>query len=68
MDYPFNQLSILPKQGEVLEWYYKSGYDMANRGLKYSSVSGKRYIHKLAEMHSYYLHSIFTISKRTWCL
>ena len=31
-------------------------YDMANRGLKYSSVSGKRYIHKLAEMHSYYLH------------
>lgn len=31
-------------------------YDIAKRGLSYSSLEGKNYMHSLAEMHSYYLH------------
>lgn len=57
MDYPFNQLEYTAKaRRSIGVGITNLAYDMANRGLKYSSVSGKRYIHKLAEMHSYYLH------------
>lgn len=57
MDYPFKQLEYTAKaRRSIGVGITNLAYDMANRGLKYSSVSGKRYIHKLAEMHSYYLH------------
>ncbi len=31
-------------------------HDLASKGLKYSSLEGKNYMHRLAEMHSFYLH------------
>lgn len=57
MDYPFPHLAYTAKaRRSIGVGITNLAYDMATRGLKYSSVSGKRYIHRLAEMHSYYLH------------
>lgn len=57
MDYPFLQLAYTAKRRRSIGVGLTNlAYDMANKGLKYSSLSGKRYIHKVAERHSYYLH------------
>ena len=57
MDYPFPQLAYTAKaRRSIGVGITNLAYDMANKGYKYSTVGGKRYVHRLAEMHSYYLH------------
>jgi ribonucleoside-diphosphate reductase alpha chain len=57
MDYPFKQLEHTAKaRRSIGVGITNLAYDMANKGYKYSTLGGKRYIHRLAEMHSYYLH------------
>lgn len=57
MDYPFPQLGYTAKRRRSIGVGMTNlAYDMAKKGYKYSSQSGKNYIHKLAERHSYYLH------------
>ena len=57
MDYPLPQLEYTAKaRRSIGVGITNLAYDMAKRGLQYTSRSGKRYIHRLAEMHSYYLH------------
>ena len=57
MEYPFPQLAATAKaRRSIGVGITNLAYDMAVRGLRYSSISGKRYIHKLAELHSYSLH------------
>ena len=68
MDYPFPQLNYTAKaRRSIGVGITNLAYDMASKGYKYSTLGGKRYIHRLAEMHSYYFTQSFTTScKRTW--
>ncbi len=57
MEYPFPNLEATAKaRRSIGVGLTNVAYDMAKNGLKYSTVEGKRYIAKLAERHSYYLH------------
>lgn len=57
MEYPFPQLAVTAKaRRSAGVGITNLAYDMANRGLKYSSPEGKQYMFRLAESHSYYLH------------
>lgn len=57
MEYPFAQLKTTAQARRSIGIGITNlAYDMAKRGLKYSSLEGKQYIHRHAEMHSYYLH------------
>lgn len=57
MDYPFVQLGTTARaRRSVGVGITDLAHAMAKKGLKYSSLEGKQYIHRLAEMHSYYLH------------
>lgn len=57
MDYPFPSLKhTATSRRSVGVGITNLAYDMAVRGLRYSTVSGKRYIYKLAELHSFSLH------------
>jgi ribonucleoside-diphosphate reductase alpha chain len=57
MDYPFPQLKTTAQaRRSVGVGITNLAYEMATKGLKYTSIEGKRHIHKLAERHSYWLH------------
>ena len=57
MEYPFPQLAYTAKaRRSIGVGITNLAYDMASKGYRYSTLGGKRYIHRLAEMHSYYLH------------
>lgn len=57
MDYPFPQLEYTAKaRRSIGVGITNLAFDMADKGLQYTSLAGKRYIHRVAEMHSYYLH------------
>ena len=58
MEYPFPQVENTAKgRRSVGIGITNLAHDMAVRGLSYSSLEGKNYMHSLAEMHSFYLHS-----------
>ena len=57
MEYPFASLEITAKyRRSAGVGITNIAYDMAYKGLWYDSQSGKDYVHRLAEMHSYWLH------------
>ena len=57
MDYPFPQVENTAKgRRSVGIGITNLGHAMATNKLSYTSVEGKNYMHRLAEMHSYYLH------------
>lgn len=57
MEYPFPNLKATAKaRRSVGVGITNLAYDMASQGLTYSSESGKRYMHELAEKHSFFLH------------
>lgn len=57
MEYPFPQLKTTAQaRRSIGVGITNLAFDMAKRGLKYSSLAGKQHIHRHAEMHSYYLH------------
>lgn len=57
MEYPFPSLEHTAKaRRSIGVGITNVAHDMASRGFKYSSVEGKKYIHRLSEMHSYWLH------------
>lgn len=57
MEYPFPQVENTAKgRRSVGIGITNLAHDLAVRGLSYSSLEGKNYMHRLAEMHSYYLH------------
>lgn len=57
MDYPFPQLKYTAtRRRSVAIGIMNLAHDLASRGLKYSSIEGKRYMHRLAETHSFFLH------------
>lgn len=57
MDYPFPHLKRTAQARRSAGIGITNlAYDMASKGLSYSSVEGKAYKHRLAERHSYWLH------------
>jgi ribonucleoside-diphosphate reductase alpha chain len=57
MEYPFPNLRATAQaRRSIGVGITNLAYDMAKRGLKYSSLEGKQYVHRHAEMHSFYLH------------
>lgn len=57
MEYPFANLKYTAQaRRSVGVGITNLAHDMAIKGLKYDSVEGKAYMHRLAEMHSYFLH------------
>ncbi|BCG50177.1 ribonucleoside-diphosphate reductase subunit alpha [Ralstonia phage RP13] len=57
MDYPFPQLKYTAQARRSIGIGITNlAHDMAKRGLQYSSPWGKKYMHRLAETHSFYLH------------
>lgn len=57
MEYPFPHLAYTAKaRRSIGVGITNLAYSMASQGLKYSSLEGKQYIHRLAEMHSFWLH------------
>lgn len=57
MDYPFPQVEVTAKaRRSVGIGIVNLANYLANNNVGYSSAKGKRLIHELAEMHSYYLH------------
>lgn len=57
MEYPFPQVENTAKgRRSVGIGITNLAHDLAVKGLSYSSLEGKNYMHRLAEMHSYYLH------------
>lgn len=58
MEYPFPNVERTAKaRRNAGVGITNLAYDMAKRGLKYSSKEGKVYLHKLAELHSFALHT-----------
>lgn len=56
MDYPFPHLKMTAQaRRNAGVGIIGLAYDLANRGLTYTSAEGKRYIHMLAELHMYSL-------------
>lgn len=57
MDYPFKNLEATAKARRSIGIGVTNlAHDLAKRGLSYSSLEGKNYMHRHAEMHSYYVH------------
>lgn len=57
MNYPFPSLDASAKaRRSAGVGITNLAYDLAYRGLTYNSQAGKDYIHRHAEMHSYWLH------------
>lgn len=57
MEYPFPQLATTAKSRRSIGVGITNlAYAMAKSGLKYSSLEGKQYVHRLAERHSFWLH------------
>lgn len=57
MEYPFPQVENTAKgRRSVGIGITNLAHALAKEGLSYSTIEGKNYMHRLAEMHSYYLH------------
>lgn len=57
MEYPFPQLAYTAKgRRSIGVGLTNVAYAMANEGLRYTQMEGKRWIHRLAEKHSFWLH------------
>lgn len=57
MEYPFAHLKYTAQaRRSAGVGITNLAHDMAQKGLKYDSAEGKAYMHRLAEMHSYWLH------------
>jgi ribonucleoside-diphosphate reductase alpha subunit len=57
MDYPFPHLKFTAQARRSAGIGITNlANDLAHRGLNYTSAEGKAYMHRLAEMHSYWLH------------
>lgn len=57
MEYPFANLKYTAQaRRSAGVGITNLAHDMAIKGLKYDSEAGKAYMHRLAEMHSYWLH------------
>lgn len=57
MDYPFESLATsATSRRSVGVGITNLAYSMALNNLRYDSVEGKNYMHRLAEMHAYYLY------------
>jgi ribonucleoside-diphosphate reductase alpha chain len=57
MEYPFPQLEFTAKaRRSVGIGITNLAFEMASKGLTYTSLEGKKHIHRLAERHSYWLH------------
>jgi ribonucleoside-diphosphate reductase alpha chain len=57
MDYPFHHLKRTAQARRSAGIGITNlAHDMATKGLTYDSTEGKAYMHRLAEMHSFYLH------------
>lgn len=57
MEYPFPHLKYTAQARRSAGIGITNlAHDMAMKGLRYDSVEGKAYMHRLAEMHSYWLH------------
>lgn len=57
MDYPFPHLKRTAQARRSAGIGITNlAYDLATKKLKYSTLEGKKYIHRLAELHSYSLH------------
>ncbi|AGG57940.1 ribonucleoside diphosphate reductase subunit alpha [Vibrio phage helene 12B3] len=57
MEYPFKQMEHTVKARRSIGIGITNlAHDLARRGLSYKTLEGKNYMHRLAEMHSYYIH------------
>jgi ribonucleoside-diphosphate reductase alpha chain len=57
MDYPFPHLKYTAQARRSAGIGITNlAHDMAVKGLRYDTAEGKAYMHRLAEMHSYWLH------------
>ena len=57
MEYPFKNLELTAKARRSIGIGVTNlAHDLAKRGLSYSSLEGKNYMHRHAEMHSYFVH------------
>lgn len=57
MDYPFEHLKTTAQaRRSIAVGITNLANDIASRGLYYTDIEAKRYIHRLAEKHSFYLH------------
>jgi ribonucleoside-diphosphate reductase alpha chain len=57
MDYPFPHLKYTAQARRSAGIGITNlAHDMAVKGLRYDTAKGKAYMHRLAEMHSYWLH------------
>lgn len=57
MDYPFPALrATARKRRNIGIGITNLAYDIASRGLSYTTKEGKKFIHKVAERHAYYLY------------
>jgi ribonucleoside-diphosphate reductase alpha chain len=57
MDYPFPQLEFTAKaRRSVGIGITNLAFELASKGLTYTSMEGKQHIHRLYERHSYWLH------------
>lgn len=57
MDYPFENLRYTAQARRSAGIGITNlAHDMAEKGLKYDTIEGKQYMHRLAEIHSYSLH------------
>src|SRR6202008_2918683 len=57
MDYPFPQLKYTAQgRRNIGVGITNLAYAMARLGYKYSTLEGKHFVHRLAELHSYSLH------------
>lgn len=57
MEYPFPQLEYTAKRRRSIGVGITNlAYELAKSNLRYTTLEGKRHIHRLAERHSYWLH------------
>lgn len=57
MDFPFDSLKYTAQARRSIGIGITNlAYDIANKGLSYTTKEGKEYIHKIAERHAYYLY------------
>lgn len=57
MDYPFPHLKYTAQARRSAGIGITNlAYDLADKGLRYDTAEGKAYMHRLAEMHSFWLH------------
>jgi ribonucleoside-diphosphate reductase alpha subunit len=57
MEYPFPHLKYTAQSRRSIGVGATNlAYEMARKGLKYTTLEGKKHMHRLAERHSYWLH------------